>query len=65
MAESNINSLERMIYMGGEVPKPATNANHPRIYNHNLCPFSARARYTFSAKGIQFQDCQIDLYNKA
>ena len=54
MAENNVNTLERIIYLAGDQPKPSTNANHIRLYNHNLCPFSARARYTFSAKGIQF-----------
>ena len=63
--QDNLQTLERMIYAAGDLPKPATNANHIRIYNHNLCPFSARTRYAFSAKQIPFQDCQIDLNNKA
>jgi len=64
MAESN-NTLERIIYAGGETPKPAPNTNYLRIYGHNLCPFVARARYAFSAKQIEFQECMVDLNNKA
>jgi len=64
MAESN-NTLERIFYPGGETPKPAPNTNHLRMYAHNLCPFVARARYTLSAKQVEFQECMVDLNNKA
>lgn len=64
MAESN-NTLERMFYEGGDVPKPSPNADHLRLYGHNLCPFVARARYTMSAKQVQFQEVMVDLNNKA
>jgi len=54
MSDSN-NTLERMFYEGGiETPKPATNTTHLRVYGHTLCPFVARARYTLSAKQIEF-----------
>ena len=58
-------SLERMFAAGSVDEKPATNTNYHRLYHHNLCPFSARARYTLSAKGIQFQECFVDLHEKA
>ena len=64
MAETN-NTLERMFYAGGDLPKPATNTNHLRMYGHNLCPFVARARYAFSAKQVEFQEVMVDLSNKA
>ena len=54
-----------MFYAAGNIPKPPTNTKFIRHYTHNLCPFSARARYTFAAKGIPFQSCEIDLNNKA
>lgn len=62
---ADTNSLDRMLYHGGENPKPATNTQHLRLYHHNLCPFSARARYTLSAKGVVFQECITDLNDKA
>ena len=59
-------SLEMMINPAGvDVPKPATNTSHFRLYNHNLCPFSARTRYTMACKDIQFQICEVDLNEKA
>ena len=45
--------------------KPATNTERIRLFHHNLCPFSARARYTLSAKGIDFQTVFLDLNEKA
>ena len=55
-----------MINPAGEaMPKPATNTNHVRLYEHNLCPFCARARYYLSCKEIPFQCCEIDLNEKA
>ena len=59
------NTLDRMFYAAGDLPKPATNTQHIRHYTHNLCPFSARARYAFAAKGIPFQNCETDLQAKA
>ena len=58
-------TLARIFYAGGSEPKPATNKNHYRLYGHNLCPFVARARYALSAKGVEFQECMVDLNNKA
>ena len=36
-----------------------------RLYGHNLCPFVGRARYTLSAKNVEFQEVHVDLNNKA
>lgn len=59
-------SLERIIQPAGvDTEKPATNQNNFRLYNHTLCPFSARARYTMACKGIEFQSCEVDLDQKA
>ena len=67
MAEENNNfeTAEKIFYRAGDAPKPPTNPNYMRLYSHNLCPFSARARYTFSAKAVPFQECMTCLYNKA
>ncbi|CDW89121.1 glutathione transferase omega-1 [Stylonychia lemnae] len=54
-----------MRYASGETPKPPTNPNFPRLYSHNLCLFSERARLSWAAKGIKFQHCEVDLQNKA
>ena len=60
--DASTSTLDRIFASGQE--KPATNPNHFRLYNHNLCPFSTRTRYHFAAKGIAFQDCQMDLNDK-
>ena len=65
LTENQIDGLETIFYRGGDAPKPETNQNHLRLYNHNLCPFSARTRYTFSAKNVRFQNAEICLHNKA
>jgi len=54
-----------MLFTGGSEPKPATNTAHLRLYHHNLCPFSGRARYSLSAKAVPFQECMVDLNEKA
>ena len=61
----NFDNLETIVYRGGNNPKPAKNPNRLRLYQHNLCPFSARTRYVFSAKGVPFQRCETDLNDKA
>merc|ERR1712032_1606868 len=65
MVEESIpvhNSLVRIQGDGAE--KPLTNKHYHRLYSHNLCPFSARCRYTLAAKGIKFQECNVDLNDK-
>lgn len=64
MAQSNNNTLEMIFYAGGDLPKPEVNTSHLRLYGHNLCPFTTRARYTLAAKGIPFQQCMVDLHHK-
>ena len=60
-----LQSLDSILYAGGDDPKPDTNQNHFRLYGHNLCPFTARARYALALKGISFQECHMDLNNKS
>ena len=61
-----VHSLERMIMpAGNDTQKPETNQHHVRLYQHNLCPFSARARYTMACKGVEFQSVEVDLDQKA
>lgn len=48
-----------------EEPKPETNKEHVRIYNHNLCPYAERGRLGLAAKKIQFQEGIIDFTLKA
>ena len=64
-AESKLHTLERFMWPGGSEPKPATNQNHLRMYSHNLCPFVCRARYTFAAKDVPFQEVMVDMNDKA
>ena len=47
-------NLKPMRYYSGENPKPEINPKYPRIYSHNLCLFSERARLAWAAKGLQF-----------
>lgn len=63
-AEPKFNTLERFMWPGGQEPKPPTNANHVRMYSHNLCPFVQRARWTFACKDVPFQEVLIDLNEK-
>lgn len=56
------NSLVRIQADGAE--KPLTNNQYPRLYTHNLCPFSARCRYSLAINGIKFQECWLDLNDK-
>ena len=52
-AEPRLDTLETFVWPGGQEAKPRTNKNHMRLYSHNLCPFSTRARYALAAKGIE------------
>ena len=61
----NTQTLTRIVAGTLEEPKPATNKNHIRVYNHNLCPFAARGRYAMSAKAVEFQECLICTHDKA
>jgi len=40
---------------------PKTNKNHIRLYGHYLCPFVEKVRLVLHAKGIEYQDCQVNL----
>ena len=62
---SKLHSLSPLFYIGKPKPKPEVNNTHLRLYEHNLCPFSARARYAFAAKQITYQSVQVDQDNKA
>lgn len=61
----NTQTLTRIVAGTLEEPKPATNKNHIRVYNHNQCPFAARGRYALSAKAVEFQECLICTHDKA
>ena len=58
-------SLDRIIYHAGDLPKPETNQNHFRLYGHTLCPFVGIARYALALKAVPFQDVQTNLDKKA
>ena len=60
--EGSTSSPDRIVADGQE--KPATNAEHLRLYDHNLCPFSTRCRYTLAARGINFQVASVCLNDK-
>ena len=64
MVENKTQTLERLIYPGGSIPKPEVNKNHFRQYSHNLCPFASKARYAFAAKKIPFQTVEMNLNDK-
>lgn len=46
-------------------PKPETNKNHFRIYDNLMCPFAERARLALLSKDIEFQLCEINMFDKA
>ena len=64
-ASARLQTLDRFMWPGGSEPKPPLNQNYVRMYGHNLCPFVARARWTFSCKQVAFQECYMDLNDKA
>ncbi len=39
--------------------------NHLRLYGHYLCPFMERARLVLAAKGLNYQDVQMNLERRA
>ena len=53
------------MWPGGSEAKPPTNTNHLRMYCHPLGPFPTRARFAFAAKEIPYQECWVDLNEKA
>ena len=53
------------MWPGGSEAKPELNNNHMRMYGHNLCPFVARARWTFACKEIEYQEVFLDMNDKA
>ena len=61
---TNLHTLDRIQYVGGDAEKPETNKTNFRLYGHNLCPFVARARYALALKEVKFQECMVDLNNK-
>lgn len=63
--KSSQSSLATIHYASGKKPKPAVNSANIRVYGHELCPFTQRARMTLAAKQIPFQKCEVDLLNKA
>ena len=46
-------SLDTIYYASGDNPKPEPNAEHLRVYGHQLWPFVQRARFALQAKDIQ------------
>ena len=53
--DSPLQSMQPLLYKGGnKVPKPERNTQFLRLYNHNICPYSATARYALATKKLQF-----------
>ena len=36
-----------------------------RLYGHHLCPFVERVRLVLAAKGVKYQDVQVNLEKRA
>ena len=43
---------------------PAPNHKYLRLYGHTLCPFVERARLVLAAKGLPYQDCEVNLLKR-
>ena len=54
MTEDKTQTTDMILYPGGDQPKPETNKNFVRLYDHNGCPFSSRARYSFALTQAEF-----------
>ena len=53
------------LYLTADITdKPETNKNHLRLYGHHLCPFVEKARLALAARGVQYQNVELDLNNK-
>jgi hypothetical protein len=57
--------LDTILYPSGQVPKPETNKKYVRLYGHNCCAYSERARIAFRAKEVDFQGVEMDMREKA
>jgi hypothetical protein len=64
-ASETFNSLQTLFYPGGSMAQPPLNKVYYRMYNHHLCPISARARYFFAAKKINYQCVHMNQDNIA
>lgn len=58
-------SLKTMVHYGGEHPPPERNSQHLRMYVHSLCPFAERAQMAMTLSGVQYQQVQMELEDKA
>jgi glutathione S-transferase len=50
-----------MYIMDRDYIRPPFNKNHLRLYGHHLCPFVEKARLVLAAKGLKYQDVQVNL----
>lgn len=57
--------MKTLLFHGGTDAKPVLNKNFLRLYGHNLCVFSARARYALAAKGFSFQEVAMNYASPA
>ena len=59
-------SEDTLLYQAYFMPeKPPLNKEKLRLYQHNICPLSARVRYAFAAKKLNYQKVEIDCTEKA
>ena len=65
MTDSVLHSTTTLLYPADKMPKPETNKNYLRLYDHALCPFSTRARYAFTAKQFPYQKVEMNTQEKA
>lgn len=56
--------LEKIYVTESDTPKPPTNTEYPRLYGHLLCPFVEKVRIALAARGVKYQDCEVDLGKK-
>src|SRR4051812_45713256 len=59
-----VENLRAIEVTSADQPKPATNPEFPRMYEHNLCPFVEKARLAFAAHNVKYQKCAMDLSKK-
>ena len=58
-------TLESMQILDKTFVRPPINKKFLRLYGHHLCPFVEKARLALCAKGVQWQDVQVNLERRA
>ena len=60
-SQEQTQSLDTISIMDSRHAMPTPNHKYLRLYGHTLCPFVERARLVLAAKGLPYQDVEVNL----